>query len=107
MIASLHGWFELKLTFLPYFSTMAQLVREESRMARSQGIGLAIAAFAVYIIGGIGTFTGVALILLMKGRDLWGWGEGRAIGYLFVCTGLCLSILGVLLMRLFRNRGLS
>jgi len=76
-------------------------------MARAKGIGLAIAAFAVYIIGGIGTFAGVALIVFMKGRDLWGWGEGRAIGYLFVCAGLCFSILGVLLMRLFRNRGLS
>ena len=76
-------------------------------MARPQGIGLAIVAFAVYIIGGISTFAGVALIILMKGRDLWGWGEGRAIGYLFVCIGLCLSILGVLLMRIFRNRGLS
>lgn len=76
-------------------------------MAGSRGIGLAIMAFAVYIIGGIGTFAGVALIMFMRGRDLWGWGEGRAIGYLLLCAGLCLSILGVLLMRLFRNRGLS
>ncbi|KAB0669372.1 hypothetical protein F6V30_11190 [Oryzomonas sagensis] len=76
-------------------------------MAGSRGIGLAIVAFVVYIIGGIGTFAGVALIMLMKGRDLWGWGEGRAIGYLFLCAGLCLSILGVLLMRIFRNRGFS
>lgn len=76
-------------------------------MAKIQGIGLAVVAFAVYIIGGLGTFGGVALILLMKNRDLWGWGEGRAIGYLFLCVGLCLSVMGVLLMRLFRNRGLS
>jgi hypothetical protein len=76
-------------------------------MAKKQGIGLALVAFAVYIIGGIGCFGGIALIILMKGRDLWGWGDGRAIGYLLVCVGLCLSILGVLLMRLFRNRGLD
>lgn len=76
-------------------------------MAKKQGIGLAVIAFALYIIGGIGTFGGIALILLMKNRDLWGWGEGRPIGYLFLCVGLSLSIIGVLLMRLFRNRGLA
>lgn len=76
-------------------------------MANKQGIGLALTAFVVYIIGGIGTFGGIALILLMKNKDLLGWGEGRAIGYLFLCVGLCLSVFGVLLMRIFRNRGLT
>lgn len=76
-------------------------------MSRKQGISLAIVAFAVYIIGGIGCFGGVALVLLMKGRDLWGWGDGRSIGYLFFCVGMALSVLGVLLMRIFRNRGFN
>lgn len=78
-----------------------------SNMARKQGIALAIVAFSVYIIGGIGCFSGVALIFMMKGRDLWGWGDGRTIGYLFLCVGMALSVLGVLFMRIFRNRGLS
>ena len=76
-------------------------------MAKKQGIGLALIAFALYIIGGIGTFGGLALIYFMKNKDLLGWGEGRSIGYLFLCLGLCLSVLGVLLMRVFRNRGLT
>ncbi|MBT1073355.1 hypothetical protein [Pelotalea chapellei] len=76
-------------------------------MPKKQGIGLAMLAFGVYILGGIGCFGGIALIALMKGRDLWGWGDARTIGYLALCVGVCFSILGVLLMRLFRNRGLS
>jgi len=65
---------------------------------------LSIAAIAVYLVGGVSTFVGAGLILLMKGKDLWGWGEGHAIGYLFVCVGLCLTILGVLVMRILRNK---
>ena len=74
-------------------------------MARKQGITLAVVAFAVYIIGGIGTFGGLGLIGFMKGHNLWGWGDGRTIGFLALFVGLCLSVLGVLLMRIFRNRG--
>lgn len=65
---------------------------------------LSIFAFAVFIIGGIGTFIGVGLIMLMKGKDLWGLGEGHTLGYLFVFVGLTLTILGVLIMRILRNR---
>lgn len=63
-----------------------------------------IIAFTSYILGGIFTFGGVGLIVFMKGKDLWGWGEGHTLGYLFVCVGLLLSILGVLIMRILRNR---
>lgn len=70
------------------------------------GLGLAYLSFATYIIGGIATFGGIALALFCKGTELYGWGDGRSIGYLLLCVGLCLSILGVLLMRIFRNRRL-
>ncbi|SDZ75030.1 hypothetical protein SAMN05660420_00114 [Desulfuromusa kysingii] len=63
-----------------------------------------IVAFTSYICGGLLTFGGAGLIIFMKGKDLWGWGEGHALGYLFVCVGLVLSILGVLIMRILRNR---
>lgn len=68
---------------------------------------MAIVALTIYIIGGFGCFGGVALILTMKNRDLWGWGDGRSLGYLLLYVGLGFSVLGVLFMRIFRNRGLS
>ena len=76
-------------------------------MHDKRGFALGIGAMLLYIIGGIGTFGGIAMIALLKGHDLWGWGDGRAIGYLFLCSGLALSILGVLLMRILRNRHLA
>jgi hypothetical protein len=66
-------------------------------------IWLGVVALAIYIVGGIGIFSGMGLIAFMKGQDLWGLGEGRSLGYLFLCVGAALSILGVLLMRIFRN----
>lgn len=71
---------------------------------KRQGIALAMVAFAVYIIGGLACFSGVALIIFMKGINLWGLGDAKTIGYLLICVGACLSVLGVLLMRIFRNR---
>jgi len=72
-----------------------------------QGWLLGGTALGVYIIGGIGTFAGLAMIFLLKGRDIFGWGEGRSLGYLFLCVGLALSVTGVLLMRILRNRHLA
>ena len=72
---------------------------------KKQGIGLAVVAFSLYIMGGLATFTGLGLISFMNGKNFFGLGDGRGLGYLFLCVGLCLSILGVLLMRIFRNRG--
>lgn len=76
-------------------------------MASLKGSGLGIVALAVYVIGGVSTFGGLGLVAFMKGSDLFGLGDGRSIGWLFLCVGLCLSILGVLLMRIFRNRGMT
>lgn len=76
-------------------------------MSRFDGLRLGIFSLAIYVAGGLLAFTGIALILFMGGRDLFGWGEGRTLGYLFLCVGLCFSILGVLLMRIFRNRGVA
>ncbi len=73
-------------------------------MFKDKDLILSVLAIGVYIIGGIATFAGIGLVLFMKGKDLWGWGEGHTFGYLLVCVGLILSILGVLVMRILRNR---
>lgn len=65
---------------------------------------LSILAIGVYIIGGLTAFVGVGVVLLMEGKDLWGWGDAYGFGYLMICIGLVMTILGVLVMRIIRNR---
>jgi hypothetical protein len=74
-------------------------------MIKDTGLILAICAFSLYIIGGLSTFAGVAIVIMVGKNDLFGWGQGTGIGYLFIFVGLGLSIMGVLFMRIFRNRG--
>lgn len=72
-----------------------------------RGLLLAGAALAVYVIGGVGVMVGLILIGIVGERDLWGWGQANSIGYLCFGTGLCLTILGVLVMRIMRNRRIA
>lgn len=65
---------------------------------------LSILAIGVYILGGLLTFSGVVTIVLMKSRDFMGTGDAYGIGYLLVCVGLVLTVLGVFVMRIVRNR---
>jgi hypothetical protein len=73
----------------------------------SRNLLLAGLAMAVYIVGGVGVMAGMVLIGIVGERDLWGWGQANSIGYLFFGVGLCLTILGVLIMRVMRNRSLA
>jgi hypothetical protein len=67
-------------------------------------MAVAITALTVFVLGGISTFTGLGLLAFMRNRVLFGLGDGRSIGVSLVVMGLLGSILGVLLMRLYRNR---
>lgn len=72
-----------------------------------RGMLLGLLSLSLYILGGVSTFTGLGMIVLLKGKDLMGLGDASTMGYLFVCVGLCVSITGVLLMRILRNRHLA
>lgn len=61
-------------------------------------------AISVYVIGGLGVMTGLGFIGMLGSQNLWGWGEARSIGYLLFGVGMGLSVLGVLIMRIMRNR---
>lgn len=73
-------------------------------MKKKTGYALIYAALALYILGGISIFSGVAMMVLMKGMTYADWGRLDTLGYLFLFVGLGLSILGVLFMRIVRNR---
>lgn len=81
-------------------------LRLERGVAVRKNAGMAggIAAITIFIMGGVSTFSGLGLIAFMKGRDLLGLGDGRSFGMLLLCVGLLSSMLGVLIMRIIRNR---
>lgn len=64
-------------------------------------------ALAIYVVGGLGIMSGLVMIGILGRQELWGWGEARSIGYLFFGVGIGLSVLGVLVMRILRNRQLA
>ena len=73
-------------------------------MAKRRGMAVAIIALVIFVLGGVATFGGLALIAFMRNRDVLGLGDGRSMGVSLVIVGLISSILGVFLMRLYRNR---
>ncbi|HKL22001.1 MAG TPA: hypothetical protein VJ904_09360 [Tichowtungia sp.] len=65
---------------------------------------MAAVALTAFVIGGIGVMAGLIMVGFLGARDIWGWGEARSVGYLFFLVGVCLSVFGVLVMRIMRNR---
>jgi hypothetical protein len=62
-------------------------------------------ALSMYLVGGLLIMAGLIMIGILGDQDLWGWGEARGIGYMAFAVGILLSITGVLVMRIMRNRG--
>jgi len=74
-------------------------------MQKWRGWVFAGIALALYVIGGFLIMGGLIMIGIMGDQDLWGWGEARGIGYMAFALGIVLSVVGVLVMRIMRNRG--
>lgn len=64
-------------------------------------------ALSLYVFGGLLVMAGLVMIGILGSQDLWGWGEARGMGYMAFGVGIILSILGVLIMRIMRNRGIT
>lgn len=76
-------------------------------MRRWQGLIWAVLALSFYVVGGLLIMGGLILIGILGSQDLWGWGEARGIGYMAFGIGIFLSIFGVMIMRIMRNRGVA
>jgi hypothetical protein len=61
----------------------------------------------MYVLGGLLIMSGLVMIGVLGAQDLWGWGEARGIGYMAFALGIVLSVMGVLIMRVMRNRGIA
>jgi hypothetical protein len=80
-------------------------MKREQQVSSKKGSMLAAGfALTVYIVGGLSVMVGLGFIGMLGSQDLWGWGEASSIGYLLFAVGIILSILGVLVMRIMRNR---
>lgn len=72
-----------------------------------RGLLWAILALSLYVVGGLLIMAGLVLIGIYGAQDLWGWGEARGVGYMAFGIGIFLSIFGVLIMRIMRNRRIA
>jgi len=86
---------------------MLAFYRGEGAMSGLKGWLCAGLALTLYVVGGLLVMVGLVMIGLLGSQDLWGWGEARGMGYMAFGVGIALSILGVLIMRIMRNRGVA
>lgn len=73
-------------------------------MTKDSSLVLSIIGFALYIVGGLGIFSGLFMVLVLKTKVLFGVGTADAFGYLALCLGGSFSVAGVLMLRIVRNR---
>lgn len=66
-------------------------------------VSIAVLALVLNVLGGISALGGVYLIAVKSGVDMFGWGDGRTIGYLFFCVGLCAVCGGLVLAKYSRK----
>lgn len=70
---------------------------------RNRGVFLAYLGLVFNLVGGISALGGVYLIAFRSHVDLGGLGQADTLGYLFVCVGLSIVAVGVLIARYARR----
>jgi hypothetical protein len=73
-------------------------------MSKDLSLTFSMIAFILYIVGGLCIFSGLFMVLILKSRYIFDLGTAETLGYLFLCVGACLSVAGVLTLRIIRNR---
>lgn len=71
---------------------------------KKYAVSAGIVGLVLNVLGGISALFGVYLVAFKTGVEMFGWGEARSFGYLFLCVGLCFVFGGVLLASYVRSR---
>jgi hypothetical protein len=66
-------------------------------------VSLGIVGLVLNVAGGLSALFGVYLIAFKDGVEMFGWGDARTFGYVFLCVGLCFVFGGVLLASYLRQ----
>lgn len=75
-------------------------------MAKRSSSVLGVAALSIFIAGGVLTFSGIGYLLYLTGFNLFAPGAGSGLALVLIFAGLGLSMAGVFMMRVCRNRWL-
>jgi hypothetical protein len=70
----------------------------------ARGDILGVMALVLNMLAGVAVMGGMMLLMLGKGHNIYGWGDGRGIGLLFACIGFSGMAAAVLLSVVARRR---
>ncbi|MBN2645705.1 MAG: hypothetical protein JXR59_09565 [Desulfuromonadaceae bacterium] len=67
-------------------------------------MSVGVLALVFNLLGGVSALFGIYLVSFKAGVEMFGWGDARTFGYLFLCVGLCFVFAGILIASALRQR---